>query len=372
MEHQPRDDSTVLGEEVEETITDEADKEDDSVPALRYDVTSYGIDFDVDGLVRRLNSEDIIIPEWQRRYIWSVRQASSFIESLLFGLPVPGIFLAKNSKSGQLEVIDGQQRLKTLQFFFNEEFNPVESARSRPVFKLQGVDERFLGLSLRDLTSKARRDLNNSLIHATVVKQESPPDDDTSMYQIFKRLNTGGVNVTPQEIRCAIYQGGLITTIKQLNEYSEWRRIVGKSHARLKDEELILRFLAMMHVSDQYTKPMVEFLNVFTQLNMDPDAQWVKDASALFKDTIRSFAEAVARPFRLGESRTVNAAVFDSMTVGLARRIGQSGSLNPSTIASVHESLINDEGYLQAVLQGTSDEASVAQRLRIATVAFGK
>ena len=177
-------------EEKDDLIHDEADT-DDTVLPQKYDITSYGIDFDVRGLVQRLDEGDIVIPDWQRQYVWTFKQASSFIESLLLGLPIPGIFLGRYP-TGELYVIDGHQRLRTLQFFYNGDFvinHP--SPRSRP-FRLEGVLERFVGLSFVELADSARRDLNNSLIHATVVRQDAPADDDTSMYQIFKRLNSGG------------------------------------------------------------------------------------------------------------------------------------------------------------------------------------
>ena len=348
-------------------IIDEADT-DESVLPLRYDITSFGIDFDVEGLVRRLNDEEVLVPDWQRHYVWSIRQASSFIESLLLGLPVPGVFLGKDPESGCLFVIDGQQRLKTLQFFYAGKFKG--SRVSHSTFKLQGVDKRFDGSTFEDLTDADRRNLNNSLIHATVVRQDAPPDNDTSMYQIFKRLNTGGSKVNAQEIRCAIYQGALIDKIKVLNRNAEWRGIVGKPSPRLKDQELILRFMAMWHTGGQYTKPMAEFLNAFTQRHRNPDRVWLDATSKLFEETIVAFAVAKDKPFRLREGRAVNAAVFDSMTVGLAKRITETGILGSSQIANVHDSLIVDDDYKQAVMQGTSDETSVEHRLKIATSAF--
>ena len=108
------------GPEDEAKIEDE-DEIEELVPHLRYDITSYGIDFDVEGLVRRLNRGEILIPDWQRAYVWSHRQASSFVESLLLGLPVPGVFLARDYASGKFFVIDGQQRLETLQYFYKGE-----------------------------------------------------------------------------------------------------------------------------------------------------------------------------------------------------------------------------------------------------------
>ena len=348
-------------------IIDEADT-DESVLPLRYDITSFGIDFDVEGLVRRLNDEEVLIPDWQRHYVWSIRQASSFIESLLFGLPVPGVFLGKDPESGRLYVIDGQQRLKTLQFFYAGKFEGSDTPNS--TFKLKGVDDRFEGFVFEDLRDADRRNLNNSLIHATVVRQDAPPDNDTSMYQIFKRLNTGGSKVNPQEIRCAIYQGGLIEQIKSLNENAQWRGIVGRPNPRLKDQELILRFMAMWHQGDQYHKPMAEFLNAFTQRHRNPGANWLNEVSELFEQIIGAFAEAKDKPFRIREGRAVNAAVFDSMSIGLAKRISNTDMPGSSHIAAVHDVLIADSNYLKAVIQGTSDESSVEKRLRIATLAF--
>ena len=73
-------------------IDDESDK-DDSTPPARYDIASHGADFDVAGIVSRLNQEEILIPDWQRSYVWDIRMASGFVESFLLGLPIPGIFL---------------------------------------------------------------------------------------------------------------------------------------------------------------------------------------------------------------------------------------------------------------------------------------
>ena len=351
-------------------IEDEAER-DDAVVSHRYDITSFGIDFDIEGLVRRLNSEDITIPDWQRQYIWSIRQASSFIESLLIGLPVPGVFLGRDDVSGKLFVIDGQQRLKTLQFFYGGEYGSgVHLRRPRP-FKLVGVADRLEGISFKDLGDPDRRNLSNSLIHATVVRQESPADNDTSMYQIFKRLNDGGARVVPQEIRSAVYQGRLINTIRDLNEDSNWRRILGSPNRRMKDQEMILRFFALLYEGDQYTRPMAEFLNAFTKSNRNPDKMWIQLSSDLFRHTIGTFATAMGRPFRLSERRAVNVAVFDSMAVGLATRIRDSESTpSPSKVEAVHDSLIESSEFLQAVIQSTSDEASVAKRLKIAIYAF--
>src|SRR5436190_18517661 len=91
---------------------------EDELAPFKYSITSYGADYPVDSLVKRLNAGSILIPTFQRGYVWKLADASRFIESLLLGLPVPGIFLAKEGETNRLLVIDGQQRLRSLQYFY--------------------------------------------------------------------------------------------------------------------------------------------------------------------------------------------------------------------------------------------------------------
>ena len=125
------------------------------------DSTSFGVDFDVAGIVRRLDQEDILIPEWQRSYIWNIKLASSFVESLLLSLPVPGVFIGTDPDSEQLYVIDGQQRLKTLQYFYRGEF--LGSGRTFRAFNLLGVQSQFDGASYDSLDVPSRRTATRSL-----------------------------------------------------------------------------------------------------------------------------------------------------------------------------------------------------------------
>ena len=110
-----------------EELVDDADEQEEKSP-YRYAITAYGADYPVDALVKRIDSGDIIVPTFdpvvqlgdiegfQRQFIWKKTQSDRFIESLLLGFPVPGIFLVTRD-DGRLLVLDGQQRLRTLQGF---------------------------------------------------------------------------------------------------------------------------------------------------------------------------------------------------------------------------------------------------------------
>jgi len=170
----------------EEAVQDPSQTEDDeSTTSVRYAISSYGADYPVDGLVKRLQSGDIQIPQFQRKFVWTHAQCSRFIESLLLGLPVPGIFLSREEGTQKLFVIDGQQRLMTLKCFYEGIINGRE-------FRLRGVNEEFEGLTYNTLQDADRRRLDDSILHATIVRQEEPEDDQSSIYLVFERLNTGG------------------------------------------------------------------------------------------------------------------------------------------------------------------------------------
>jgi uncharacterized protein with ParB-like and HNH nuclease domain len=359
-------------EEIEQelAVDDEASKDDMVVPE-RFDITSFGADYDVEGLVRRLQRGDIYIPSFQRGYVWNQRMASRFIESLLLGLPVPGIFLAREQRSNKLVVIDGQQRLKTLKYFYEGYFNPKDDDKTQRVFKLMKVQRQFENQTYATLVEEDRLKLNDSILHATIVKQEAPPDDDTSVYHIFERLNNGGLKLAPQEIRTTIYHGDLVDLLKRLNDYESWRGIFGKKSARLKDQELILRFLSFYFDAARYERPMEEFLNRFARRYQQAPPEFLSKAEHVFKNVIdtvfRSIGEKAFRP-----ERALNAAVFDSVMVGIARRLDRKPIEEYSKIRAAYQGLLDDEDYLKLISQSTAPENNVNARLDKATEAFAE
>lgn len=344
---------------------------DETVAPIQYDITSFGADYDVEGLVRRLQRGDVLIPSFQRGYVWTIKEASRFIESLLLGLPVPGVFLARESDSNKLLVIDGQQRLRTLQFFYEGVFNPKEDQASRRVFRLQKVQKKFDGKTLKTLDESDRIKLQDSIVHATIIKQESPEDDNTSIYHVFERLNNGGQKLKPQQIRVAIYHGRFIDVMKQLNDHSRWRAIFGRKDSDLKDQELILRFFALFFDHTSYRQPMKEFLNKFLQKHRNPSDEFLSLCEVLFRDTIDVVWEIVGkRAFR--PERALNTAVFDSVMVGMARRIASGVPVNLDLARVAYAILMENDRYAAATSRATANEKAVELRLGLSTDAFSQ
>ena len=363
-----KEEPQVLSEDL--AVLDDTDL-DPTVPFVQYEITSYGADIDTEGFVNRLRRDDVYIPPFQRDYVWSQREASRFVESLLLGLPVPGVFLARDRDSKRLLVIDGQQRLKTLEFFFNGYFNPESDAKRKRVFDLQGVQEQFEGKTYKTLNDDDRRTLNDSIIHATIVKQESPEGDQSSIYHIFERLNTSGRKLSPQQIRVAVYHGFVIDMLHRLNGYEPWRAIYGHHSKTLKDEELILRFLALYSLADKYRRPMKVFLNSFVESMIDQGEARTATWETLFKSTI-DFIKAALGTHAFKPERAINAAVYDSVMVGTARRLRSSQALPPEAFAKAYNRLLDTGEYMVLVSGSTSDDTNVARRLKIATETFAE
>ena len=352
----------IVSETNIEEVEIDATYADETVAVKQYTITGYGADFDVEGIVRRLQRGDIEIPKFQRAFVWSPKRSSRFIESLLMGLPVPGIFLYRDKGSQKLRVIDGQQRLMSLQFYFEGKFKD-----SNHEFTLKSLDSRFNGLAYNDLPDEDRRRLNDSIIHASIIQQEAPDDNGSSQYSIFERLNTTSTPLSPQEIRTAIYGGQFNKLILALNEFGAWRTLFGKRSTRKRDEELILRFMALYYRYDQYQPPMKGFLNQFMCDNRDLEEYAESEIRSLFQDTVNIILEKLGdKAFK--PERALNAALLDSLMVGIARRHDK-GPIN-TEIKQEYNCLLRNDEFRDSIYARTAHLDNVRRRIQLATEAF--
>lgn len=341
---------------------DTPDEDDESPP--EYAITSFGADWPVDGLVKRLDREVILTPEFQRGYVWPMPKASRFIESLLLGLPVPGIFLAREENN--LLVIDGQQRLKTLQFFFKGRF--ADTGRE---FRLTNLKSRFNGLIYDELEEGDRQRLEDYTIHATIVQQDEPDDDKSSIIHLFERLNTGGMQLVPQEIRACVYHGKFNALLAELNDLVSWRDLFGAISKRMRDREMILRFFALFHEATRYAKPMNQFLDNYMRKMRNANEEVRDEHRRLFTHTVTTVQSALGREaFR--PARSFNASRFDSVMYGVAMRLRSDKSPDPEVLKKAYKRLAEDTEYQQACSSGTTDESSVGLRLKKAFEAFAE
>ena len=239
----------------------EEEQEEEST-AINYDIASYPSDFTLSGIAQMWEDKDITIPDYQREFVWNIRQSSLLIDSFLCGLPVPPVFFYVTDDNKNL-VIDGQQRIMSVVFYLEGYFGKESTQGRRQVFRLSGLDDKspYYNKRFEDLEESDQRKLKQSVLRAVNIRQLSPSGDNTSAYHIFERLNTGGTPLKPQEIRNCVFSGGFNSLLKEANKNKHWRKIVGKSYIdkHQKDVEFILRIFSLVGVAESYEKPMKEF-----------------------------------------------------------------------------------------------------------------
>ena len=348
---------TLIEDDIIERIESEEEDLDVGVPVYR--IRSYPSDPELETLHARWNRGEIVIPTFQRGFVWKVSQASRLIESFLMGLPVPGIFVFvresnDSDESPQQLVIDGQQRLRSVFGFFDGKLPD-----GRP-FILTGVDERWEGRTYKELGQAEQTTLLHSVLRVVNIEQREPRYGDASMYQIFERLNTGGTTLTPQEIRNSSYHGRFNDMLIETNRNPVWRTVFGTNSpdARMRDVELIARFLALNEDLELYAKPMRQFISNYMAKHKDdlnPSQQ-----QRVFNDCVQKVSEVLGeRPFHI--RRGINVAVFDSVMVAFAQ-----SSSTPNDIRERYETLKKHQTFIAATSGGTTDVNNVLERIQIA------
>ena len=220
-----------------------------------------------------------------------------------------------------------------------------------------------------DLSADDKLRLEDSIVRVTIFKQDHP-DDDRSIYSVFERLNTGGTKLYPQEIRNCVSHGTFIELLKDLNRNESWRSIFGAPSKRQKDQELILRFLAFYFDGDNYKGPMRNFLNRFTEKHRNVADPLTSEFRKVFVDTIHTVYGAIGHWAFRPLSPTLNAAVFDSVMVGVAKRLDCGPISDSQELKNAYEKLLTDSTFMSGYRGSTSDVGNVRARFTSAHSAF--
>ncbi|BCE01279.1 DUF262 domain-containing protein [Marinicellulosiphila megalodicopiae] len=357
--------------EVDDPVSSELDE------PSRFEVSSYGWDSDVEGLVKRLNRGDIKLPRFQRGFVWSPVEQSRFIESLILGLPVPNIFLALDRDTKSLNIVDGQQRLKTLQRYLGGEFAISNSKKIhedlRGCYYNRNVAK---GKKSKILDDADERTLSDSILHSIVIKPDPSSDSleygqeyNNAVVQIFRRLNTSGKALQPQEVRSCIFYGAFDELIHELNDNKAWREFFGAVHGRYKDVETILRFFALYENFENYKAPMPSFLDKYMEKNRSIDNVKKSELKDIFESVITLLLDACG-PLLFKTSTTFLLSKFDAITVGLAKALHEGVTFENSEIISKVEQLLENKAYIDSTVEFINDTGNVTGRIKAAIEIF--
>ncbi|MEM7207574.1 MAG: DUF262 domain-containing protein [Pseudomonadota bacterium] len=339
------------------------ESEEDEVP-VAYDIATYPSDFTLSGIAEMWKDGDITIPDFQREFVWTIRQSSLLVDSFLSGLPVPPVFFYVEEDNRNL-VIDGQQRILSMVFFMEGFFGKESIQGKRTVFRLSGLGDNspYNNKKFEELDESAQRKLKQSVLRAVNIRQLHPKNDSTSAFHIFERLNTGGTALKPQEIRNVVFRGKLNQNLKSFNKDKNWRRIIGKTHLdkHQKDIELLLRVFSLVEASSKYEKPMKEFLNKAMRKHQRSDTEKAKSFYKIFPEVTEMVVNQLGeKPFHL--RGPLNVSALDSVLSVIFEYYDEVSALD---LSSSYQALKQNEEFQEYTSYNTTDSITVKNRISI-------
>jgi hypothetical protein len=290
----------------------------------RVDFNSY--DISVKELISMVTEGIIdIAPEYQRQFRWPDEKRSSLIESVLLGIPLPNIFMATNS-DGSWELIDGVQRLSSIiQFAGSKEaLNKINLTAPLKLSKLENLSL-FNKLKFSDLPKSVQLDFLLKPLKITTLSDKSDLD---VRFDLFERLNTGGVALTNQEIRSCVYRGEFNDFLKDLTFDLNFQNVVRVTKSQEDDgtkQEYVLRFFAFLNNYKNFDHSVVDFLNNY-MANSVKNFNYL-NGRAIFTKTFEQLSR-LPNGITRGRSSTTSINLFEGVAVGAALAILDGNHLN--------------------------------------------
>lgn len=353
------------------SIIDYEDTKDETIDYVTGVKSCTTIDTNIMALILSWQTGDLRIPKFQRRFVWTIEQASRFIDSLISELPIPSIIIYKDNKGYQY-IIDGQQRIKSILYFMGElGVDSIHNDDKKFInFRLKGLsptspyyEKRYSGKGADCFTEEQQRLLRNRNIPVTTFVLNNPDKDMELIYSAFRRLNTGGTPLTEQEIRFCVYSGIFNDFLYDLNENEIWQGFFtnARDHIRQKDAELILRFFALQESLLTYKKPMKDFLSIYFKSKKNCSKEELKFKERIFIDTITAIHDNLGKnPFHIKSG--INSSAVDSIMVAFSRNLDNI----PSNIFERYHDLLDNKEYDKCISKSSNDVKSVQQRIDIA------
>ncbi len=359
-------DEALAGEDIDEeqTLNDDASEPIIDEPYDPSQINVKPTSFTIFQVMKKIKEGEIDLqPDFQRHIVWDETRQSRLIESILIRIPLPSFYLDAVNDDKWL-VVDGLQRLSTLDRFYN-----------RNELRLKNLEflRELEGKTFSELPRKFQRQIEDHTNLSLYIIQPDTPG--RVKFTIFYRINTGGLFLTAQEIRHALFQGTATTLLKELAKSSEFKSATTNSikTKRMDDHECALRFLAFyLTPYTQYKRPDLDgFLSDAMQLINKFDPQRLAELKEVFLATMRK-AEAVFGSYAFrkqyevrGKKAPINKSLFEVWSVSLAKYSMEDLTKHKDEILAEFIKVMNTDFHFGKVIsQGTGSVTSVKKRFR--------
>lgn len=334
------------------------------------DIVTYTELRSVADLFRMYKEGDLDIqPSFQREEVWSHANQTRFIDSLIKQLPIPSLCLGYDFGKQKWQVIDGLQRLTS-------SFNFLDASTDWRLSNLEDIDERISGVKVSEFEKEPdlkslKKKVENTVLPITVIRCDWENERHQEyLFQIFHRLNTGGMRLTNQEIRNCIYSGSFNDLLNELNASSAWTNSSPFSTPtgyRFAGQEMILRVYAFYESYEEYKGRLSVFLNSFMRENRDLPESDIRKKKELFLDVLSA-----VKPIVNSGLNPTSKTVFEAMLVGVARNISSVKSKTEEELIECLKTMTSNERFSKEELsEGLSSKDKLTGRLSVACEAFG-
>lgn len=343
----------------------------DEVPIRDRRVYTQPYDLVVESLIDQIRGGTIFLrplserPNFQRRYVWTNVLASRLIESILLSVPIPPCYLSQN-EDFELDVIDGQQRLFSIYRFLDNQY------------VLTGLEilKELNGLRFHKIPPKMQRQLKTHTLRCVLITNESHPE---IKFDVFERLNTNTVPLNAQELRNCTYRGKLNSYLKDAVSYEPWLQILGKTQPdkRLRDEELVLRFMAFwIHGVASYRTPQKHWLNDAAKAGKNYSDEKISELDAVWKKAIDVSlewfdpAECFRREFD-GRKHAINRALFDLIMSAATYTEPKKARSTRTSFRSNFSALLSNNEFIDLISRGVDHKKRTLRRFTMWQEVFG-
>lgn len=307
-----------------------------------------------------LGGEIFVPPEYQRQFVWKEDRESELIESIFLGIPVPSLFMATNPDA-TWEIVDGVQRVSSIVHFICENEEILKKINRSVTLEITQLEK------LSALNMKTFGELPRSIqlmfmtrpIRVTVLNDKS---DSNVRFDLFERLNTGGVLLTNQEIRNCIFRGPLNDSLRKMSSMSNFKKVVNVRENDLKNgtsEEYVLRYFAYLYNYKNFKKSVKEFLNDYMKENAPKALS--KSKVVLFSKVLDAMAAAFPEGLARGKTKVTPANLFEAISVGTALAIQSGAKPDSKKLAS----LVEDKDLKDLTSGGTNNPRMVTGRIEL-------
>jgi hypothetical protein len=311
-------------------------------------------DMSVRQLYEMFQEEAISVPpEYQRQFVWEEARESELIESIFLGIPVPSLFMATNADS-TWEIVDGVQRLSTLVHFVAEPSDILTRIGRTEPLKVKGLEKltEFNGSTYASIPKSLQLAFQTRPIRVTVLNDKS---DLNVRFDLFERLNTGGVSLTNQEIRNCIFRGPLNEQLKKLAKSPNFRTVVRLKASEYQNgtaEEFVLRFFSYFENRLEFEHSVKGFFNAYMKANASKKI--ATRSLNLFNSTMSALAGAFPQGVTRGQSTTTSAILYEALAIGVADALAEGISVKKQDLVA----LVSD-GKLRRLTTGATNSRSM-------------